>query len=616
MYVSGRVILSETPTTFAEELANYLGTQIEIMRSQQIHDRSIQRLALAGLNPVENTELSIDVIKNTTILMLRSESGDAKFAQRYLDALMTEFIEFKKDRRLAASQSTLEQISEEIVRLERELNQHELAFFEFRENNNIGVWAQQSEASAQFLNDLKGKESNIRLHLSLLDNWREIVRNENISLVAQANVPGLSSGPNFEGQGEALAEIRRELNKLSIERKLRLRVLRPAHPIVQKIDREIELQKLPEESAAEELSGQREERRWALTSELASLQEAILEWEKKALDSSRIEAEYQKLLDARDRTKELYDRMVSALRNIDIGKGVDQELIQVLQPAGGAQQINPEYRKNTVKGALLGGLIGWGVLVLLIRTDDRAYELESTVDHLDCSALGEVPLVTKARLASRRTRYEKAAFEESFRGLRSLLDEGSAEKQLRLLVTSSIASEGKTEISVQLGKAFADADHKVLLVDADLRRGRMRRMFPEIDSSALGLGGYLANPNDPAAFIQPTNIPNLWIIPRGDESKSSGELLSRKIVKSQVQALFQDFAVVIIDSAPVGPVNDSIQLIPVVDKVLFVIRAGSTTLMSARQNVKRIKESGANDIKLILNGVKARISSKYYNYYR
>jgi capsular exopolysaccharide synthesis family protein len=616
MYVSGRVILSETPITYSEELANYLGTQIEIMRSHEIDDRSIQRLALNGIGRETDASLSIDVIKGTTILEIRSTSGNPEYARLYLDALMTEYGDFKKDRRLAVSQATVEQISTEVARLETDLEEHENAFFRFRENNNIGVWEQQSAASASYLNELKNREADLRLQLSLLENWRRISGEKNIRPASQVQVPGMNKLDDGLSQGEGMAQIRQNLNKLKIEREMRLRFLRSAHPIVISLDREIELQERLEKSVVEEMLESQEERQWALTSEIAGLQAAIEEWENKALQSSRIEAEYQKLRDTRDRTKMLYDRMLASLHNLDVGKGVDQELVQVLQSAGVPGIIPPDFPQAVMAGMVMGGLIGGGIMLLLIRTDDRTYDLETVVDQLGCPGLGEIPLLNQSRVSRRRSRFEQSAFEESFRRLRSLLLQPDRTKPLILLVTSSIASEGKTEIAVQLGKSFAAANQKVLMVDGDLRRGRMREIFPEIEENAKGFSDYLSENLSPADVICETNTPNLQIVPRGEETKVAGELFSNKPLKERIGELITGRDVVIIDSAPIGPVDDSTHLLKIVDTVLFVLRAGNTSLRIAAQNMQRIKNSEAKDVKIVLNGVNPQLSSKYYNYYR
>lgn len=616
MYVSGRVLLSETPSTYSEELANYLGTQIEIMRSQEIHDRSIQRLALNGVARETDASLAIDVIKGTTIFELRSVSGNPDYARLYLDALMTEYGDFKKDRRLAVSEATVVQISDEVERLEKDLEAHENAFFRFRENNNIGVWEQQSAASASYLSELKSKEADLRLQLTLLENWQQISEEKNVRPATQVQVPGMVQRNDGSNKGAAMAQVRQNLSKLRIEREMRLRFLRPAHPIVKSLDREIELHERLETAGVEEMLLSQDERRWALMSEISGLQAAIKEWENKALESSRIEAEYQKLQDARDRTKVLYDRMLASLHNLDVGKGVDQELVQVLQGAGVASLIPPNFKQAIINGLFLGGMLGGAVLWLLIRTDDRTYDLETVVDQLSCQGLGEIPLLSHSRISGRRSRFEKSAFEESFRRLRSLLLQPERTEPLLLLVTSSIASEGKTEIAVQLGKSFAAAGQKVLMIDADLRRGRMGKIFPEIDARAHGFSAYLAQELPPAAVICDTDTPNLRIVPRGDESKIAGELFSKRPMKDRVEELAIGHDIVIIDSAPVGPVDDSTHLLRVVDSVLFVLRSGNTSLRIAAQNMKRLKATHAKEIKVILNGVKPQISSKYYNYYR
>lgn len=617
MIVSGRVILSETPTTYSEELANYLGTQIEIMRSQQIHSRSLQRLALQGVEVAHDGGLAIEIVRGTSIFELQSSSGNSEYARRYLDAVMEEFIEFKRDRRLAVSQSTLVQIAAEISRLEGELAQQDDALFAFRERNNIGFWEQQSTASASYLNDLKNRDAGLRLQLSLMENWRNIAASRNLSLAAQVVVPGSTGRAETNPLVTELLEVRRRLNELEIERDYRLRSLRPAHPIVQRLDRQVEVQTMLEQTAARGLLQTQEEQRLGLESEISSVQQAIAEWEGKALESSRIEAEFLKLTDSRDRTKDLYDRMVGSLRSIDVGKGVDQELVQVLQPASPASPRVKNLRSVVLQGLMWGCMFGFGLFWLVSRLDDRTFTMENAVEALGCPGVGEIPLLTASRISRRRRRYEQAAFDESFRRLRSLvLADNLAEKQMVLLVTSSLAAEGKTEIAVRLGHAFAAAGKRVLLIDADLRRGRMQSMFAGSDGGAKGFSEFLSEGLAPADVVQSTEVENLDFVPRGIESSSAGELFSTSKVARRLDALRPGYDVVILDSAPVGPVDDTTWLLTAVNKVLFVLRSGKTPLRVAEKNFDRIRERGAKDIGLVLNGAKPEVSSKYYHYYR
>ncbi|WP_221032538.1 GumC family protein [Actomonas aquatica] len=617
MYVTGRVVMADTPSAFAEEVANYLGTQIEIMRSEQIHQRSLQRLALAGQTSSVPATLLVSVAERTTVLDLSCVSADGDYARHYLDAVMEEFMEFKRDRRLAVSQNTLEQIKGEIARLEDDLAQQEAAFFAFRENNNIGFWEQQSAASAGYLTELKSREANLKLELSLMTNWRRLSSEQELppSLMTAAG-PGTANGSSGGMMGE-LNALRHELSRLEVERELRLRVLRPAHPIVKQLSAEIEKQEMLAAAMEKELARVGDQRQIALESELASVRAAIAEWEVKALESSRIEAEYQKLSDARDRTKDLYDRMLGSLRNLDVGRGMDQELVQVLQPATPAHPIMPAVRTSVANGAFVGGLAGWLIFWLLVRSDDRAYSLETTVDFLRCPGLGEVPLRSRNRVSMRRTRYEEAAFDEAFRRLRSLLMiDRQDHTGVVFLVTSSLASEGKTEVSVNLARAFAAAGKRVLLIDADLRRGRIASLFPGMDQAPHGFAQFLEHKLPASDVVQSTSDANLSVLPRGLEARKGGDLFSLSRVNARIDELRQGFDVIIIDSAPIGPVDDTAGILASAEKVLFVVRAASTSLRTVAQNVGRLKDMGVAQPQIVLNGVKAELSSKYYNYYR
>ena len=180
-------------------------------------------------------------------------------------------------------------------------------------------------------------------------------------------------------------------------------------------------------------------------------------------------------------------------------------------------------------------------------------------------------------------------------------------------MTSTYAGEGKSSVSTNLAISFAQADKKVLLVDCDLRKGRIHRLFSIANTN--GLSNLLAgNLSEYTKYIHPTKINKLDVITCGTYPPNPSELLASKKNKRLIAALSEKYDIIIFDGAPIGGLADSVILSSFVDKTLIVVKDANTTradLLAAKESLEKV---GAKIAGVVFNMVNRR-SSKYYNYY-
>jgi polysaccharide biosynthesis transport protein len=138
MMVSGKISLPEG-SVYSEELANFFGTQVELMRSGEVRQRAVARLAATQpeLQPV-SVALEISQLPQTTIFVLRALGAAPEYTQKLLDAVMMEYIAAKKEMRSEKSETTQSAIIDELSRIEREIKSGEDALLEFQKQNNVG----------------------------------------------------------------------------------------------------------------------------------------------------------------------------------------------------------------------------------------------------------------------------------------------------------------------------------------------------------------------------------------------------------------------------------------------------------------------------------------------
>ena len=198
--------------------------------------------------------------------------------------------------------------------------------------------------------------------------------------------------------------------------------------------------------------------------------------------------------------------------------------------------------------------------------------------------------------------------------MRTNLQFTSVDEELNtILVTSTNPGEGKSFVSSNLAASFAQADKKVLIIDCDLRKGRLHRIFGVPNTE--GLSNLLAsNLRNFAKFIKPTKIPNLDIITCGTYPPSPSELLASKKNKRLIEVLCDYYDIIIFDGAPIGGLADSVILSSLVDETLIVVKDANTTkadFVTAKDSLDKV---GAKVAGAVFNMVN-RKTSKYYNSY-
>ena len=210
----------------------------------------------------------------------------------------------------------------------------------------------------------------------------------------------------------------------------------------------------------------------------------------------------------------------------------------------------------------------------------------------------------------------KSNISEDIRTIRTnLMFTSSDEESKVILVTSSIPGEGKSFISSNLATAFAQTGESTLLIDSDLRLGRIHKVFGI--SNTKGLSNLLVGHNvvDCAEYIKKTNIPNLYIIPRGTVPPNPSELLNSTNTKKIINFLRENFDRIIFDGVPINGLPDSLIMASLVDRVVLVTSCGYTKIDELMEAKKALEKIDANVAGVVVNRASGTKRGKYSNYY-
>lgn len=207
---------------------------------------------------------------------------------------------------------------------------------------------------------------------------------------------------------------------------------------------------------------------------------------------------------------------------------------------------------------------------------------------------------------------------EAYRALRTSLLLASASSPKVIVITSSFAREGKTTTSANLATVLSQMGKPVLLVDADLRRPRLQKVFT--GKMNLGLVNYLAANIPLDDIIQPTEVPNLSVVLSGPIPPNPSELLASDRMKHLIEEVRGKFAYVIFDSPPVLAVTDAVVLAAYADGVVLCVHGGQTPRELVQRSAERLRQANIPVLGAILNNLDLHqygytYRKSYYDYY-
>jgi succinoglycan biosynthesis transport protein ExoP len=264
--------------------------------------------------------------------------------------------------------------------------------------------------------------------------------------------------------------------------------------------------------------------------------------------------------------------------------------------------------------ALLVGLLLSFVLDALDRTLKSPEDVER---HLGLPLLGRLPRAPHSTDEKSADLYvhshTRSPLAEGCRALRTSLLFAGAERPLKtVLLTSSVAREGKTLCCVSLGITLAQAGGKILLIDCDLRRPRLGGAFGLPDET--GLTSVLALDADVRDAVHTTSVENLYVLPSGPTPPNPAELLAGEGFRKLLLRLSEEYDRILIDSPPAVPVTDPAVLSTAVDGVLLVVRNKQAHRDLARRAAQHILDVGGNLLGVVLNAVEPD-EKRYRAYY-
>ena len=626
MIVSIKLAIPEG-SVYTEELGNFLGTQAALMQSgvviRRAHARVMAQKSDQVLRPVS---LKVNVLPRTTIFVLQAIGGDAAYTQAFLQACMEEYIALKREMRTQTSDTTVAGLTEEAMRLEKEVRKADEELVEFQSTNSVVLFQEQGNSVGNYLAALNQRLAALKSEQELLqaltlDQSLDLQMETSAALLV-ANTAGADKASDTSGERtdngylrakQQLLLLRADLGELG-------HYLRPKHPKIiamkEDIARREGLLKIFREQSAEQLTNTKA----VLVLQIQNLEKDVKEWGGKALEIQGKEAQYQKLKANEQRVQALYDRVLATMETLDVNKEISPESVTIMEPAAPTFGDRPDLFQKLALGGAIGLALGVLLLLLVDRLDDRINSFTELEDMFEEEVVGQIPKErahgSNKQLPLVEAEDARHALVEAYRSLRSslLYMAEAGERPKTLLVTSSVPNDGKSFTAANLAITLANAGSRVLLADADLRKGTLHQRF-EV-SGEPGLSEVLSQGVNWEAAVRPTRFKNLFILPRGSFAANPSELFVGGATKKFLQDAAGKYDYVIIDTVPVMAADDVTSLAPQVDGVLFVIRAVFTSARVARASLESLYQRQVRVLGLVFNAVQPRSIDYYYYKYR
>ncbi len=632
----------------------YYETQYRIMQSDRVlaavvRDLSLQNDAqFLGYKPTqpapldETTDLlrgklTIDPVKGSRLVYVTVRDTSPAQARRLSEAIARAYIAQNLEKMVSATGDTVVWLSGQLDHFKTELEQTENALHDFKKQNDLPS-STLEDLSKQIRMEMQEFDSALtrtrmrRSELSARHGELSKITTENPDQVPASE---LLSNAFLGGLRQQYQAAVRERAELIAEGK------GENHPAVKKADEKVALAKSHLLAEIRNIQG-------AVARDLAIIQkqeagEAALyeEARKKAVELNLKELEFHRLDRLRAQNEKLYGVLLEQIKEADLRRMMNTNNIRLVDVANEPKApIYPRVSVNVGIALLVGLAIGLALALLREQLDNTLKTPEDVETKLGVTFLGLLPerdvdgndpsaKKKKDGKAPRRRRpvtgqlppellaHESpmSGFAEATRSLRTNLMFASPDHPYRrLLVASAAPSEGKTTVAVSIAISMAQGGQRVCIVDCDLRRPRLHRIFDR--AGDVGVMNVILGECTVDEVAKPTVVPNLYCIPCGPIPPNSADVVQSEKFRRFLDDLSERFDRVILDSPPLIAVTDSAIISQYVDGVVFVIRAFKTSPAACRSGLRALHDIDAPIAGAVLNAVNLdRHEYGYYHYY-
>jgi capsular exopolysaccharide synthesis family protein len=601
--------------------------------------------------------ISVRPIERTRLLEVTFTNRDPRFASETLNTLFDEYIAMIINQRYEASARATQFLKEQITAVRAEIEEGEKKLSEYGSAKNILPLTAAETPTITRLSEVNKALTDATINrVNKYDFYNQLKSG------AIADIPGSSNGSPSPVQG-----LRDRYATLSQEYARRLATLRPEYPEMQRLKSEIDSVKETLQMESAKMTDTAYADYQAALNKEQSLRGLLEQLRTEAFKANSSSIVYSSLRIEVDNKKALLESLSKRQSETDLSsrlKSYEAANIWIVDRANlPLAPTSPNKKKNLLMGLLAGLAGGIGLAFLLEHMNNTVKTSKEVTVSTGLPTLGVIPsfdaeinpkgpkseyaklsnilsgkgetkkikarshkgdvriLADKTGQLSRAplkdsielipTREPHSIQAESYRSIRTTLLVSSPPGKIKaILITSPLAREGKSATVANLGVALSQANKRVVIVDADLRKPKQSRIFGL--NSGWGLTHYVSSEMDAADLVRPTQVPNLFLIGSGPLPSNPIELLTSDKMDYLLAFLKRNYDYILLDAPPLLAVSDALALGPIIDGVILVVRGGQTPVPALKQAKQKMDAHKLKCLGVILNGVDLVEQDGYY----
>ena len=551
-------------------------------------------------------------VKNSKIVDISFYSPNRELAKAVSDTVARAYIEELLDLNMSSTRFMVQWMKQKAEDEKDKLEKAEKALQEYVKSRNFVTVENKIAIIPQQISELNGQLIKAETKKKEMEVLYNKVKDVSLSQEAET-IAVIGSDPGLQVLRQQI--MKAEQNVLELSQKYGKK-----HPSLIRATEELSGLKAKKEQEIKRIIESVKNEYEIARSNETNLRRMLSQTKGEALDLNEKFGEYTILNREVETNRQMYDALVKKIKEQSVteqGRTVNVLIVEKAETP--KSPVKPRKGLNILLGIFVGVLGGIGMAFFVEYLDNTVKAPEDAEAALNVPVFGMVPLLKSLEKPVEKLVLSdpKSNFAESYKAIRTAILLSSAERPpKKLLITSSGPGEGKTTTAVNLALAIALSENKVLLIDADLRKPRIHKIFGL--NNAKGLSTYLSGASD-MNVIQEGPLPNLGVIPSGPIPPNPSELLSSVRVSEMIAALGERYDIIIIDSPPLLTVADSLVLSKVPDGTILVTMAGKTTYDLAQRGLKSLASLDARVLGMVINGMDIKKGDYYYyryhNYY-